>query len=152
MYGCIPAERRWAGGDKAAKATRNLPRVLPMIMSKNFEPFTYEGCDFKVSMVCWWLVLIRLNHNVLLVVVVLLKQMQASKASTARIVGFSELGIVHAFTLEASLCGFRDRHFRTIGMSCNCMCLSLYQPPQVSIFLHSRLQISSSRVTASASR
>ena len=34
-----------------------------------------------------------------------LLQVQSSKGGTGRVVGFRELGLVHAFTMEASFCG-----------------------------------------------
>lgn len=41
MYGCVPPS--------SMSASRNLPRVLPMLLSKTCPAFKYEGCDFKVG-------------------------------------------------------------------------------------------------------
>jgi hypothetical protein len=40
MYGCVPPS--------STTTSRNLPRVLPMLLSKTCPAFKYEGCDFKV--------------------------------------------------------------------------------------------------------
>lgn len=45
-------------------------------------------------------------------------QVQKSKAGTGRVVGFRELGLVNAFTMEASFCGatvgrYAGQHFNT---------------------------------------
>jgi hypothetical protein len=61
MYGCVPPAIE---SETPKSFTRNLPRVLPMIMSKTFPAFSYPSCDFKVGVnqVCcgmsflfsWW--------------------------------------------------------------------------------------------------
>jgi hypothetical protein len=43
MYGCVPSSQ--------TAVSRNLPRVLPMIMSKSCSAFSYGSCDFKVRVV-----------------------------------------------------------------------------------------------------
>lgn len=45
-------------------------------------------------------------------------QVQKSKAGTGRVVGFRELGLVNAYTIEASFCGasvgkYAKQHFNT---------------------------------------
>lgn len=49
MYGCVPPLSRMDAAE-SANFSRNLPRVLPMIMSKNCCTFTYDSCDFRVSL------------------------------------------------------------------------------------------------------
>lgn len=46
------------------------------------------------------------------------RQVQKSKAGTGRVVGFRELGLVNAFTIEASFCGaavgrYAKQHYNT---------------------------------------
>jgi hypothetical protein len=53
----------------------------------------------------------------------LLLQVQKSKAGTGRVVGFRELGLVNAYTIEASFCGasvgkYAKQHFNTGGWRC----------------------------------
>lgn len=60
----------------------------------------------------------------------LVPQVQRSKAGTGRVVGFRELGLVNAFTMEASFCGpavgkFARQHYST-GEPCQlCVCGTL---------------------------
>jgi hypothetical protein len=67
-----------------------------------------------------------LDINVVLVLSTL--QVQKSKAGTGRVVGFRELGLVNAYTIEASFCGasvgkYAKQHFNTGG----CRCYALLQ-------------------------
>mmetsp|Transcript_19309 Transcript_19309/g.21879 ORF Transcript_19309/g.21879 Transcript_19309/m.21879 type:complete len:674 (+) Transcript_19309:211-2232(+) len=64
-------------------------KIFPFLMQKNSSFFNFNDCGFQV---------------------------QKSKESTARVVGWKELGITNCYTLEASFCGadigmFSDLHF-----------------------------------------
>eukprot|EP00347_Sterkiella_histriomuscorum_P022736 403337354 len=66
-------------------------RIFPYLLDKLGETFNFNDCAFAV---------------------------QKSKESTARVVGWKELGITNSFTLEASFCGadfgqYSDLHFNT---------------------------------------
>jgi len=66
-------------------------RIFPALMEKNCDIFSFSDCAFVV---------------------------QKSKESTARVVGWKELGITNTYTLEASFCGadygkYADFHFNT---------------------------------------
>lgn len=66
-------------------------RIFPALMEKNCDIFNFSDCSFVV---------------------------QKSKESTARVVGWKELGITNTYTVEASFCGadygkYADFHFNT---------------------------------------
>ena len=44
--------------------------------------------------------------------------MQKAKASTFRMVAFTELGVDNVYTLEASLAGKSPRHFGAVDLMC----------------------------------
>jgi hypothetical protein len=57
-----------------------------------------------------------------------LLQVQKSKAGTGRVVGFRELGLANAYTIEASFCGasvgkYAKQHFNTGGLGAKCILL-----------------------------
>jgi len=76
---------------KGSGMKRLSTRVFPRILWKVAQNFSFKDCSFGV---------------------------QKSKESTARIVGFKELGLVNSYTMEASFCGSNfgkhcDKHFNT---------------------------------------
>ena len=86
--GCGSSER--AHGiidDETATAAR--VRVLPFLLSRRSAAFSMPQCSFKV---------------------------QKSKHCTARVVVARELGVSNSYTLEASMGGSQNRHFRTTDL------------------------------------
>ncbi|WIA38712.1 hypothetical protein OEZ86_002012 [Tetradesmus obliquus] len=71
---------------------KSLERLFPLMLYINTpDLFSFKSCNFKV---------------------------QKSKAGTGRVVGFRELGLVNAYTIEASFCGasvgkYAKQHFNT---------------------------------------
>jgi hypothetical protein len=66
-------------------------KIFPFLLEKNANTFNYADCSFAV---------------------------QKSKESTARVVGWKEMGITNCYTLESSFCGsdfgkHQDLHFNT---------------------------------------
>lgn len=73
---------------------RHQERIFPLMLALNApDLFSYRACNFKV---------------------------QKSKAGTGRVVGFRELGLVNAYTMEASFAGaavgkYAKQHFNAGG-------------------------------------
>eukprot|EP00775_Hariotina_reticulata_P008712 gene8712-8893_t len=90
MYGCerktrdsVAASSGWpvpgSVGGVPGVPVKQQERILPLMLAINApDLFSYPSCNFKV---------------------------QKSKAGTGRVVGFRELGLVNAFTMEASFAG-----------------------------------------------
>lgn len=97
MYGC----------QNSSKTKFLKERIFPLLMSKNCEEFSYDGCDFNI-------------HK--------------AKESTARVVLWKEYQLINSFTLECSVCGptrgpYKDSHF-TIPMLLDIgkkFCQTLYE-------------------------
>jgi hypothetical protein len=66
-------------------------KIFPFLLEKAADVFNFSDCSFVI---------------------------QKSKESTARVVGWKELGIQNCYTLESSFCGsdfgrYQDLHFNT---------------------------------------
>jgi hypothetical protein len=78
-------------GNGEKNDTRYRERIFPFLLEKSADTFDFSECSFAV---------------------------QKSKESTARVVGWKEMGIVNCYTLECSFCGadfgkYQDLHFNT---------------------------------------
>ena len=65
-------------GNGEKNDTRYRERIFPFLLEKSCDFFNFVDCSFQV---------------------------QKQKESTARVVGWKEMGIINCFTLEASFCG-----------------------------------------------
>ncbi|KAG1662145.1 hypothetical protein FOA52_011018 [Chlamydomonas sp. UWO 241] len=125
MYGCEKQARDFSPmfpnfpvpgshGGLPSAPVRLQEKVFPLLLQANLpDLFNYNSCNFKV---------------------------QKSKHGTGRVVGFRELGLVNALTMEASFCGagngskWSGQHFSTWHleqMGCAlCTCLLDYWDPE----------------------
>ncbi|XP_054999544.1 cytosolic carboxypeptidase 4 [Sorex araneus] len=81
IYGCSAQETLWQAGSPVGTGALEEDgsyRVLPQILDKLAPAFTLSSCSFLV---------------------------EKSRASTARVVVWRELGVVRSYTMEASYCG-----------------------------------------------
>ena len=65
-------------GNSSKQETFHKEKIFPFLLEKNANIFNYADCSFAV---------------------------QKSKESTARVVGWKEMGITNCYTLESSFCG-----------------------------------------------
>ncbi|XP_055969890.1 cytosolic carboxypeptidase 4 [Sorex fumeus] len=92
IYGCSAQETLWQAGSPvgtSAVAEDASYRLLPQILDKLAPAFTMSSCSFLV---------------------------EKSRASTARVVVWRELGVVRSYTMEASYCGCNQGRYQGLQL------------------------------------